>query len=43
MRPGLILMRCAAFVVLASSAAAAPDEDLLGKALGYPVGKRGSW
>jgi CubicO group peptidase (beta-lactamase class C family) len=43
MRPGLILMRCAALVVLASSAAAAPDEDLLGKASGYPVGKRGSW
>jgi CubicO group peptidase (beta-lactamase class C family) len=29
--------------VLASSAAAAPDEDLLGKASGYPVGTRGSW
>jgi CubicO group peptidase (beta-lactamase class C family) len=43
MRPGLILIRCAAFVVLASSAAAAPDEDLLGKASGYPVGTRGSW
>jgi CubicO group peptidase (beta-lactamase class C family) len=43
MRPGLILMRCAAFVVLASSAAAAPDEDLLGKASGYPAGTRGSW
>jgi CubicO group peptidase (beta-lactamase class C family) len=43
MRPGLILMRCAALVALASSAAAAPDEDLLGKASGYPVGKRGSW
>jgi CubicO group peptidase (beta-lactamase class C family) len=43
MRPGLILMRCAALVALMSSAAAAPDEDLLGKASGYPVGKRGSW
>jgi CubicO group peptidase (beta-lactamase class C family) len=43
MRAGLILMRCAALVVLASSAAAAPDEDLLGKASGYPVGTRGSW
>jgi CubicO group peptidase (beta-lactamase class C family) len=43
MRPGRILMRCVALVVLASSAAAAPDEDLLGKASGYPVGKRGSW
>jgi CubicO group peptidase (beta-lactamase class C family) len=36
-------MRCAALVVLASSAAAAPDEDLLGKASGYPVGTRGRW
>jgi CubicO group peptidase (beta-lactamase class C family) len=43
MRPGVILMRCAALVALMSSAAAAPDEDLLGKASGYPVGKRGSW
>lgn len=37
------LMWCAAFVVVASSAAAAPDEDLLGKAAGYPVGTRGNW
>jgi CubicO group peptidase (beta-lactamase class C family) len=43
MRPGLILMRCAALGVLASSAAAAPDEELLGKASGYPIGTRGSW
>ncbi|THD64929.1 MAG: class C beta-lactamase-related serine hydrolase [Bradyrhizobium sp.] len=43
MRPCRNLMWCAAFVALASSAAAAPDEDLLGKAAGYPVGTRGSW
>ena len=43
MRPFRNLMWCAALVALASSATAAPDEDLLGKAAGYPVGTRGSW
>jgi CubicO group peptidase (beta-lactamase class C family) len=41
--PGRILMWCAALVALGSSAAAAPDEDLLGKAAGYPLGTRASW
>ncbi len=36
-------MWCAALVVLASSAAAAPDEELLGKSAGYPIGTRGNW
>ena len=43
MRAGRNLLWCAALLALASSAAAAPDEDLLGKAAGYPVGTRGSW
>ena len=43
MRPGRNLLWCAALLALVSSAAAAPDEDLLGKAAGYPVGTRGSW
>jgi CubicO group peptidase (beta-lactamase class C family) len=43
MQPGRILMWCAALVALASSAAAAPDEALLGKAEGYPLGTRASW
>ncbi len=38
-----ILMPCAALVALACSAAAAPDEELLGKAAGYPLGKRATW
>jgi CubicO group peptidase (beta-lactamase class C family) len=43
MQPGRILIWCAALTVLLSPAFAAPDEDLLGKATGYPVGTRGSW
>src|SRR5450432_2267522 len=43
MQPGRILTWCAALVALGSSAAAAPDEDLLGKAAGYPVVTRASW
>jgi CubicO group peptidase (beta-lactamase class C family) len=38
-----ILMSCAALVALGFSAAAAPDEELLGKAAGYPLGKRATW
>jgi CubicO group peptidase (beta-lactamase class C family) len=34
---------CAAIAVLASTAAAAPDEELLGKAAGYPIGTRATW
>ena len=42
MRPGRILLSC--FLgVLAVPALAAPDEDLLGKAKGYPVGARSNW
>ena len=43
MQPGRILLHCAALIALASPVFAAPDEDLLGKAAGYPVGTRGNW
>jgi len=43
MQPGRILLSCAALVALAFPAAAAPDEDLLGKAAGYPIGTRANW
>jgi len=50
MRPARILLSgflvsfLACFLVaLAFPACAAPDEDLLGKAKGYPVGTRGNW
>jgi len=43
MQPSQILMWFAALVALASPASAAPDEELLGKAAGYPIGTRGSW
>jgi CubicO group peptidase (beta-lactamase class C family) len=36
-------MQCVALVALAFPAAAAPDEQQLGKAAGYPIGTRGSW
>ena len=36
-------MWCAVLVALASPAAAAPDEELLGKAAGYPIGTRTTW
>ncbi len=38
-----ILMPWVALVALALPAAAAPDEDQLGKAAGYPIGTRASW
>jgi len=38
-----ILMPCAALVVLAFPAMAAPDEQQLGKSAGYPVGNRVNW
>jgi CubicO group peptidase (beta-lactamase class C family) len=38
-----ILLSCAALVTLAFPAAAAPDEEQLGKAAGYPIGKRTTW
>lgn len=43
MQPMRILMQCVALVALAFPAAAAPDEEQLGKAAGYPLGTRGSW
>jgi CubicO group peptidase (beta-lactamase class C family) len=38
-----ILMPCLALVALALPAAAAPDEEQLGKSAGYPIGTRGNW
>ena len=43
MQPLRILFSCAALAVLGLPAHAAPDEDLLGKAAGYPVGTRANW
>jgi len=46
MRPGRILLSCllACFLGMpALPAVAAPDEDLLGKAGGYPLGTRANW
>ncbi len=43
MQPGRILLSCAVLVALGLPAGAAPDEDLLGKAAGYPVGSRANW
>jgi hypothetical protein len=43
MQPGLLLLSCAVLVALGLPAGAAPDEDLLGKAAGYPVGSRVNW
>ena len=44
MQPGrFILLTCAALVALASPTGAAPDEELLGKAAGYPIGSRANW
>src|ERR1700744_3838540 len=43
MQPGKILTLSVAIVALAFPAIAAPDEQQLGKAAGYPIGKRGSW
>jgi CubicO group peptidase (beta-lactamase class C family) len=42
MPPARILLACF-LVVLAFPAVAAPDEDLLGKARGYPLGTRANW
>lgn len=43
MHPSRILIWFAATAALTSSAAAAPDEELLGKAAGYPIGTRRTW
>ena len=36
-------VRCLILAPLVSSAVAAPDEELLGKSAGYPVGTRANW
>jgi CubicO group peptidase (beta-lactamase class C family) len=43
MRPRLVLLPFVAFAALTLQAIAAPDEDLLGKAEGYPIGNRADW
>src|SRR6266404_8056088 len=43
MQPARMLMQCLALAALAFPAAAAPDEQQLGKAAGYPIGTRASW
>src|SRR5207244_337239 len=42
MRPARILLACL-LAALAFPALAAPDEELLGKAKGYPIGTRINW
>ncbi len=42
MRPALVLLPCV-LLALACPAAAAPDEELLGKSEGYPIGTRANW
>lgn len=43
MRLARLLFHCFALLALASPANAAPDEELLGKSAGYPIGTRGNW
>jgi len=43
MQPARLLMQCLALVALAFPAAAAPDEQQLGKAAGYPIGTPANW
>ena len=43
MQPGRFLLSCAMLIALGLPASAAPDEDLLGKAAGYPIGTRANW
>lgn len=38
-----ILLPCVALAALAFPAAAAPDEEQLGKSAGYPIGTRANW
>jgi len=42
MRPAQVLLPCV-LLALACSAAAAPDEELLGKSAGYPIGTLANW
>ena len=43
MQPARMLMQCLALAALAFPAAAAPDEQQLGKAAGYPIGTPANW
>jgi len=43
MLPIRLIIRCAAFLALTLAAAAAPDEEQLGKSAGYPIGTRANW
>ena len=43
MQPGRILLSCAMFLALVLPVRAAPDEEVLGKGAGYPVGSPTSW
>ncbi|MFL6826007.1 MAG: serine hydrolase domain-containing protein [Bradyrhizobium sp.] len=43
MQPSRAFLPCAALVAMTFSALAAPDEDLLGKKAGYPVGTGANW
>jgi CubicO group peptidase (beta-lactamase class C family) len=43
MQPARLLIRCAALLALTFPAAAAPDEQQLGKSAGYPIGTRANW
>jgi len=43
MQPLRILFSCVVFVALGSPVRAAPDEELLGKAAGYPLGSPANW
>lgn len=43
MQPARCLIRCATLLALTLPAAAAPDEELLGKSAGYPIGTRANW
>jgi CubicO group peptidase (beta-lactamase class C family) len=43
MQPGKVLALSIAITALAFPAIAAPDEQQLGKAAGYPIGTRASW
>ncbi len=43
MQPGRILLSYAVFFALVLPARAAPDEELLGQAAGYPVGSPTNW
>ena len=43
MQPLRILLSCAVLVALGSAVCAAPDEELLGKSAGYPLGSPTNW